>query len=523
MVRQILIVILLATLLVQACVRANTNPIAAENRLSGTSNWRLENPATHREIEGYASATSVNRGEDILLFASTKSPTYTLSVFRMGWYQGLGARRVFGPRPVAGTLQVTPSPDRTTGLVEADWIDPYTLSIPIDWVSGVYLAKLTNTTDNKQSYIIFVVRDDQRNSDLVFQLPITTYQAYNFWGGKSLYSWGSGNELPWGSTAGEPAVMVSFNRPFAVSTNSSAAYGAGAGEFLTNLQPVAQGYRISSAGWDYNMLRWLEREGFDVSYITSLDTHSYPDLLKSPKAFLSVGHDEYWSWEMRQNVEAARDYGTNLAFFSANSVYWQVRFEDSFVREQPDRTMIAYKKKSANDPYSNDADPSNDHLVTTRWRDSPVSLSEHQLIGVRYLIDLVDSDIVVSNASHWVFQNTGLENGSRLIGLLGYEVDGVVENQPPGIQILATSPAMRGTDTKEMVLSNMTIYRSPSNALVFATGSMQWSWGLDDFNVQTLRTSRLNCSSQQITRNVLVAFGAMPSNRKSPPCLHATH
>jgi hypothetical protein len=314
-----------------------------------------------------------------------------------------------------------------------------------------------------------------------------------------------------GTTGGNAAVKVSFNRPYIASPNPKAAYGVGAGEFLTNLQPAPKRTPISSAGWDYNMVRWLEREGYDVSYITNLDTHAPSRPLQSAKAFLSVGHDEYWSWQMRDNVEAARDAGVNLGFFSANTAYWQVRFEDSPATGAANRVMVAYKNREA-DPYNSDDDPANDRRMTILWRDPPVSRPEDRLIGVRYGLDPVDGDIVVSNAAHWVFENTGLSNGSRLSRLLGYEVDGVQGDGPANLEILATSRAENRLNPEDSFTSNMTIYGAAGGALVFATGTIQWSWGLDDFNVPRLRTSRLNPAAEQITHNVLARFGAKLPN-----------
>jgi hypothetical protein len=485
---------------------ATDNPVVAENRRPGTEAWRLSDPAGDREIEGYGDATSVDRGGEIRFYVNTRSETYTLEVFRMGWYQGLGGRRVFGPISLPGVRQTTPAPDPQTGLVDANWIEPFVLTTadPADqteWTSGVFLAKLTETAQGKQSYIIFVVRDDDRSSDLRFQLPVTTYQAYNFWGGRSLYDWNSGDGLPWATTEGTAAVKVSFNRPYVASPNPKAAYGVGAGEFLTNIQPAPERTPISSAGWDYNMVRWLEKEGYDVSYITNLDT------------FLSVGHDEYWSWQMRDNVEAARDAGVNLGFFSANTAYWQIRFEDSPATGVANRVVVSYKNREA-DPYNDDDDPSNDRRLTILWRDPPVSRPEDRLIGVSYGLDPVDGDMVVSKASHWVFQNTGLKNGSRLPRLLGYEVGGVQGNGPVNLEILATSRVISRQNTKDSFTSNMTIYGAASGALVFTTGTIQWSWGLDNFNVPTLRTSRRNPAAEQITHNVLARFGAVLPNAR---------
>jgi len=486
---------------------AFANPTSDENLLAGTADWALVNPATNREIEGYASATSVNGGDAIDLFVNTASANYTIDVFRMGWYDGLGGRQVAGPILRAGIVQTIPAPD-ADGMVNCDWTNATTIVAehgPGDpWASGVYLARLTTGDSGKQSYILFVVRDDARVSDLVVQIPVTTYQAYNFWGGRSTYGWGSGNALPWGSTSGTPANKVSFNRPYAASTNPAAAYGMGAGEFMNNIQPVAEGYPISSAGWDYNMVRFLEREGYDVTYVTNIDVHQSPTHLTGKEAFLSIGHDEYWSHAMRANVEAARDTGLDLAFFTANAVYWQVRFEPDPNSANPDRVMVIYKSL-AEDPFANDGDPANDIYTTVRWRDAILGRSEDGLVGVRYYSDPFDGDMIIADASHPYFAGTGLQNGDALVGLLGYEVDERSGGEPAGTVTLAASPASGRT-------AHMTMYTAASGAQVFATGSMQWSWGLDDFGAPALRSSRLNGAAQQVTRNVLNGFGALPAD-----------
>ena len=141
------------------------NRSVAENARPGTRDWALDRPATARQIEGYAAATSVNRGDLIDLFVNTREPRFTLEVFRMGWYQGLGARRLAGPIVVTGTEQVMPVLDPVTGLADCAWVNPVALATatpndPDDWHSGVYLVRLTAGDSGAQSYILFVVRDD---------------------------------------------------------------------------------------------------------------------------------------------------------------------------------------------------------------------------------------------------------------------------------------------------------------------------------------------------------------------------
>jgi len=454
------------------------NPTVLENEKEGAADWEITAPAESGEIEGYASATSVERGRAIDLFVSTLDPDYRIDVFRMGWYGGAGARRVAGPIARPGIRQPVPPPDPTTGLVECRWREPYhlpTADASGPWPSGVYLARLTASPSGRQAYIVFVVRDDERRSALLFQSSVTTYAAYNNWGGRSLYAFNSG---------GRPARKVSFDRPYAMSP-----YGVrldGAGDFLRR--------------WEYNTLRWLEREGHDVAYLTDVDTHARADLLPRHRIFLSVGHDEYWSWAMRKHVEAARDQGVHLAFLGANACFWQIRFEPG-ASGAPDRTVVAYKDAVATDPVA--ADPSEERArrASGRWRDAPTARPESALIGVMYLADPVDGDVVVDDADHWAFAGTGLRRGSVLPGLLGYEVDAVAEGSPAGLRRLAHSPFSRPSG--ETGYADMTIHETAGGALVFATGSMHWNWGLDGYNAPRWHGDRVSAAAQRITRNVL--------------------
>lgn len=445
------------------------NPIQIENAKPGSADWQLFREA-NGEIEGFASATSVNQGESISFYVNTSDANYTIDIYRMGWYGGLGARRVAPTVTRLGRRQPLPDPDPVTGLTECHWLDPYTITIPSDWISGIYLAKLSAVNLKVDRYIIFVVREDGRRSNHYFQSSVTTAQAYNGWGGLSLYSFTNPD--------GQKAHKVSFDRPYLD--------GSGTGTFL---------YR-----WEYNMVRFLEREGYDVTYCTDVDTHRRPDLMRSHSSFLSVGHDEYWSHEMRDHVEAALAAGVNLGFFSANTCYWQVRFEaDS--NGVPDRTVVGYKEEAlTQDPYALDGNPANDGYVTTQFRLSPVNRPEASLLGVQYIYSPIDGDIVIDDVTSapWVFEGTGLTKGSVITGLLGYEVDATDHAYTPaGTTRLAHSPFF---DQKQSATSysDMVVRTTANGATVFATGTIQWAWGLDSW-----KQGRPSDAARQITRNVL--------------------
>ncbi|HEY6895315.1 MAG TPA: N,N-dimethylformamidase beta subunit family domain-containing protein [Rhodanobacteraceae bacterium] len=477
---------------------AQLSAVQLENAKPGSPDWEIVNVASDRDIEGYASSTSVNGGDAIDLFISTRDPRYTIDVYRMGWYAGAGARRVAGPIERSGFVQDMPKPDPSTGLLECRWREPLHLETrdgSAAWTSGVYLARLTAHPSGKQSFIVFVVRDDRRSAAIVFQSSVTTFAAYNNWGGASLYAFNSTDQ--------KPARKVSFDRPYAVNP-----YGVrldGAGDFLRR--------------WEYNAVRFLEHEGADVKYITDVDTHETAmvpraggDGIAAPKIFLSVGHDEYWSVPMRDHVQAARDAGVHLAFLGAGACFWRIRFEPNGAGT-PNRTVVSYKEAAGNDdPVAIDANPQNDRLVTARWRDSPSKRPEESLIGVMYAADPVDGDMVVDDASQWAYEGTNVRRGTVLSGLLGYEVDAMTTDEPHNRIRLAHSPFVDQGRTR---YADATIYTAGSGAIVFAIGSMQWNWGLDGYNAPTWHADRVNAVAQRVTRNVLdrmLQTQAHPSN-----------
>jgi hypothetical protein len=446
--------------------------IKTENAKPGSADWQLTDLATNREIEGFASATSVDRGQDISIYVNTAEPTYTMQVYRMGWYAGAGAREMTPPIVRSGTVQPMPAPDPQTGLLECHWTDPYVLHIPkssdpTDWASGVYLVKLTAGVSGKQRFVMFVVRDDERSSDLLFQLGVNTSEAYNAWGGWSLYT------TP-------RAYKVSFDRPYQ--------HGRGTGLFFE---------------WEYDMVRFLEREGYDLSYSTDVDTDMRGALLLQHKAFIDVGHDEYWTWQMRDNVEHARDSGLNLGFFAGNTSYWQIRYEPGAIDAVPDRTIVCYKNATQDPMAENSATR---YLTTTAFRASPVKRPEESMLGAMYLgwFDGPTKDMVITDASSWIFAHTGAQNRTHLPGLLGYECDRLEGSHPPGTGRVAHSPWIGVKN--QVFYSDMTYYISRSGSTVVDTGTMSWSWGLDDFH----RDHPVYVSPivQQATRNILKKFGA---------------
>jgi hypothetical protein len=470
-----------------------TNPIYLENQKRGTTNWQITNQATNNEIAGYATATSVNQGESLPIKVSLAQPgKFTIKVYRLGYYQGKGGRLIKDSGQLNGFTQPACAiADANTRLVECNWSTSYTLKVTKTWTTGLYIANLTDQITAKQSQIWFVVRNDSSKSDILFQSSFTTFCAYNNYGGYSLYEYSSKDK--------QKAVKVSFDRPFS-QTLGHHDYN----QFLS---------------WERNMMRWLESQGYDVSYITNIDTHTNPKILQRHKLFLSVGHDEYWSKEQRDGVEQARDIGVNLAFFSANSAYWRFRFEKSSSGES-NRVMVCYK--DTNDPVA----------PTNKWRSRENQRPENALLGVMYTGDRDDLyftwgdpngttntydgyNFVVTNSSDPYYAHTNLKNGDSLSQLVGFEWDAVVNNNfsPKGLVILSSSPVNPNSNDLDLApgtntqVSNAVRYTASSGASVFASGSIQWMWGLDSDRIKPFKE---DIRAQQMAINILADMGAKP-------------
>src|SRR5213592_3111257 len=478
------------------------SPTVLENQQPGSGNWQMWlhgiAPADDvgKQIKGYASATSVNLGESITFYVTVNpAQQYTMDVYRMGWYQGLGGRLMQSIGPLQGVAQPACPVDSSTGLIECDWTASYTLSVPPTWTSGVFIVQLTNA-QGSQNYITFVVRDDARVADIMFQQAVNTYQAYNNYPddsttGKSLYDFNSYGASTVAGTDTRRAVKVSWNRPYD---------DHGGGQFLT---------------WDYYFVRWQERSGYDVKYSTDVDTHENSGRLLNSKVFLSGAHNEYWSKEMYDGVQQARDAGVHLGFFGADAVYWQVRFEPSPLTGAADRVMVGYKNRTI--------DPVQGPTTTILWRDLFLNRPEQQLIGVQYAggqlpVSGPNAPYVVANSSSWVYAGTGLADGDSIPGIVGYETDSSMSSAPlptsvaGTYQVLSQSPFTDAGGTA--MTANSSIYQAPSGAWVFGAGTVSWSWGLDLDGVVDPRI-------QLITANLLNRFVGVTS-AATPPAVSIT-
>jgi hypothetical protein len=459
----------------QQCI---DNPIQQENLFLGTTSWQLTQPASyvnHRylSIEGYAWATSVTAGNILSFSVSTTAPYFTIDVYRLGWYQGAGARLIKTISNTPGKFYAMPRMDSQTGLINPNWPAAFRLQPDTTWTSGIYLIKLTAST-GEQSYIPFTVTS-ARASDFVFVHAENTSQAYNAWGGKSLYEFNSSHQ--------QRAYKVSFDRPLDRNT--------GAGDVLN---------------WEYPMIRWIERNGYDVSYVSDVDVHVRPSLLRNHQAILLVGHSEYWTKEMRDHVEAAVGQGVNLGVFGANTMGWQIRYEPQPFGSPPlaDRVIVCYKRATLDPLHGGD----NSH-VTVAFNSPPLNRPEQTILGVMYngYNSHRDFPWVVSDASHWLLAGTGLKNGESIPHIVGYEYDALSSAfpVPPGDHSISSSPVIGANGIQST--ANSTIYTAASGARVFASGSMQWSWGLDSYAASNApHPNCVNPHIQLITQNLFQNF-----------------
>jgi hypothetical protein len=451
--------------------------IVAENAKPGSDGWNITGPAEGDAIEGFSNAVSAAQGEKVQLFVSTDAKSFHVEAYRMGWYGGKGGRLVWQSEEVPGVRQAPAKFTPGVNLVEAPWGPSLEVSVDKSWPPGCYLLKLVAPAEGLQRWVPLTVRDDASRSAFFMMNAVSEWQAYNEWGGYSLY-YGQG---PGGRTFEDRGRIVSYDRPYDQT--------GGAGDFI---------------GLEFPLVQLLEGRGYDVSYTTSVDFHRHPELALQHRVLLSPGHDEYWSKPMRDGAEVARDHGVNLAFFGANAAYRQIRFEPSALGS--DRHQVCYK--SASEDPMRATDPS---LVTVNWRDAPLNRPEEAMIGQQYECNPVRADMVITDPGAWVFEGTGVTAGQRLPDTIGLEYDRYMAtpDAPKNVQILAHSPV---TCHGKASFSDMTYYTAPSGAGVFASGSIWWITKVTPPGPD----SPYNPIAAAVTENVLKVFGAGPAGKSHP-------
>lgn len=452
--------------------------VEEENDKPGTLDWKIPS-GTPKGISGYADHVSAEVGDTVTLYVDTKADTFHVEAYRLGWYHGDGGRLIWDSNEKAGINQPKPTMSEDTNMVETDWAPSISILITPTWVEGSYVLKLVSSSGG-QSYAPLILRNDQSNAALVFQHQVATWQAYNKWGGASLYK---GVDKTFASRSR----IVSFDRPYG---------GRGAGALLHALPFIAV----------------AEEQALDLTYWTDIDLHERPNLLLDHDALITLDHDEYWSTAMRDGATAARDAGVNIAFLGANAVYRHIRLEPSPLGA--DRHVVCYKSKNEDPLYGVD-----NAEVTVSWRNPPVNRPESDLLGPMYDCPDVHGDLVVADADVWVFAGTALHDGNHIPGAVDMEVDRIFPDAPTpqSIQILAHSPV---DCPSRSTYADMTYYTTHSGAGVLDVSSQGW--------VKKLRcaapvvTSECGERAVTITMNILNAFAQGPAGVAHPSSPNAS-
>ena len=444
------------------------NPIVAENARPGTTAWQGR---LFGGVELYGTEITAAPGDQIHLHVST-ALRYRIVVYRLGWYGGAGARQVACVPSCASDEQgkvQTGADTPATQPARANWPVTDVVQTGSDWTSGYYLVEAVLTSSSATPLVgttYFILRQSAvpRPSQILVQVPVNTWEAYNAWGGRSLYNFTM-----------ERAYSVSFERPF----DHQAA---------------------TPLWWEIQLVRFLEREGYDVSYATDIDTDRNPLSLLQHRLVIVAGHDEYWTLAMRDAFDGALAAGTNLAFMGSNDAYWNMEYRDG------GQTIFTYKSMY---------DPNPDVTKKTamfREIGRPECLLEGvQHADIRVLDHPLDYAVTSAGASDPWLQGTGFQAGDRIAGVVGREHD-TLTGYPgcvhPGETVLFHYDGA-GVDLNGDAIR----YTAPSGARVFASGAQEFSWALDDWRsddtlapsvpVGSDRSAPVDPRVQQFMRNAL--------------------
>jgi len=467
--------------------------VVLENERPGTTAWKIHGRAGG--ISGFASQVYAESGQQVTLYVSTAAPWFRAQAFRMGYYQGRGARLVWTSPQVKAKNQPACPVRRGVNMVACDnWTPSLTFHVTPAFVQGDYLIKLT-APGSRQSYVPLTIWEPASTATYVIKNDVFTWQAWNFYGGYDYYQ-GLGSCPPDVYPICSRARVVSYDRPYAAED--------GSGNFL---------------GLEYPLVRWAEQHGLDVTYATDLTVQEHPGYLLGHTVLLSLGHDECWSLGERQAAVAAYDRGANIVFFAASPVLRHVRTQPSPFGA--DRELVDYRDSAA-DPLDGKGNPR--QVTGNEWSNPPSSWPEYDFVGDTYAGFLEPGLHVgfrVADASAWVFAGTGLRNGQVIPGVIASDVDKFDQayGQPADDQILGHSPIPAGLGQTSIgaFFSDMTYYtNAATGAGVLDTGTNNWIPALDD---RTGCRPGGICESamvQRITANILRLFGQGPAARHHP-------
>jgi hypothetical protein len=478
-------------------------------------------------LEGYAWPQSAAAGDEVALHVSTDADRVDVEIAR----EGAGREVVWSATGVAARRHEAPEDASAHGC---GWPAAAGVTVDRSWRSGYYSVSLRSGDETADAF--FVVRPGDRRRPILLVLSTTTYNAYNDWGGPSLYTGGT---------------RVSFERPLARGflrkpeperRKMQPRPDREATWFFEWAEPLGLSVWSGGAGWwnwERRFVVWAEREGFELDVATSHDLENHPDVLDDHALFACVGHDEYWSWGMREALDRFVDGGGNAAILSGNTCFWQIRFEDGA------RSMTCFKYRADDDPVVGTPD---ERRITAPWSDRRIGWPETATTGLTFTrggysryglgVPAGTGAYTVWRPEHWAFEGSGLRYGDALglaDGIVAYEVDGCAlaledglpvptheDGAPDSLEILATAPArlwrqdeqpsryahepgelehaarvVFGERWREEIrrlehnAACIGVFQAPGGGTVFNAGVTDWVYGLGDPAVA------------RVTRNVL--------------------
>lgn len=459
-----------------ATAEATQKALEAEAAKPGTTSWRVQSWALPAELGGFTSTSSVKPGDTLQLHVRSTHPQVHVTAYRTGFYGGTGATTVF--QQVVTALPPGPATllRPATRTWTADWPESTKISTK-GWTPGHYLFLLSAA--GKQTLVPFTVLSPSFVGKVVLLTENTTWQAYNAYGGASLYHGSNGAR----STR---AYVVSHDRPLD--------YGLGSGDFYGNELPL---------------IRLADQLKLPLAFATNTDLEAAPGLLDGAKAIVSLGHDEYWSTKMRAQLLQARDKtGTNLAFLGANAIYRHIRLEP--LNGRPNRLEVGYKSASL-DPIVG----SNPAEATADWPSGPVPRDGKQLTGGAYQCNPVHGDIVFTNVNTWLTAGLHLTPGDRLVNMLGSEYDKIVSGglAPTAIMSIARSPV---TCVGRVDHADFSYYTVPSGAGGIDVGTSTWVCALQNVCGELQISPRDRELVTAITTTILRNFAQGPAGLRHP-------
>lgn len=447
----------------------NTWRVSEENLLPGSAGWRVERPGPAQAIEGFADRVSVLAGEPVRLFVTCTAPWFYISAYRMGWYGGQLARRVWRSEELRGTTQAPPVVDPGTNLVSAPW-EHTTVIDTSGWPEGCYLLRLISS-QGFDRWIPLTVRTGVAAGKLVFVNAVTTWAAYNRWGGGFNVDAGPDGKA---KTHAQRSKRISFDRPYDNNGNPFSWY-------------------------ELPLLALAERLGLELAYATDIDLDQYPDTWRGASALIFPGHDEFWTESMRETVVRLRDAGTNLAFFGANAAARRIRLAPSDIGER--RVLLGQADE------------------IRLWRESPNLLPESTVTGVISQGRGIDDAFVVTDPDCWIYRGTGVEAGTAFPHLVAVEYDRLDRRNPfpRPLQVIASSPISTKGREQSGELAQACYYTVPSSgAGVFSSGTLGWSTSLPGGARAERNGEATTRFVEQVTSNILTAFAEGPCGLAHP-------